>query len=389
MKVARTARTDTRIAGLCAIVPGQDPEKGSACGPSEREGASVRRSRMSRQSFLVPRAAGFGLVTMMIVPLAAQTTARKATPAATAASEKTYRAPRTPWGDPDLQGIYSNAFENGTPLERPQQFEGRRLEDITAEELLQLKKDAHERALINFAGGLHAPDHFWQHYYEVEKGGQAWLIIDPPDGKVPSLTTGGQRRNATRAAARRASGRGNADSHEDRSLYDRCITRGLPGSMMPAIYGSHYDITQSPGYVVIRYEMVHEARVIPLNAAPHAGSNIRMYMGDPRGHWDGDTLVVETTNFTDKTPYQGSSPHLRIVERFTRVAPDRIRWSVTFDDPHTWVRPWTFAMPLTMDPTQPVYEYSCHEGNYGLANILSAARADERKFEEYRKRFTA
>jgi hypothetical protein len=297
-----------------------------------------------------------------------------------------YRAPRTAWGDPDLQGIFSNAFEANTPLERPQQFDGRRLEDVTGAELLEIKKAAHERALIGVSGGLHAPDHFWQEYYELEKGAQAWLITDPPDGKLPPLTADGRRRSTARAEARRNSGRGPADGPEDRSLYDRCVTRGVPGSMMPAYYGNNYEIQQGPGYVVIRYEMVHESRVIPLDNRPHVGASIRMYMGDPRGHWDGDTLVVETTNFTDRTPFQGSSEKLTLTERFTRTSPNRVRWSVTFDDPATWTRPWTFSMPLTIDPTQRVFEYGCHEGNYAMFHILSAGRSDDKRTEDLAKR---
>jgi hypothetical protein len=148
--------------------------------------------------------------------------------------------------------------------------------------------------------------------------------------------------------------------------------------MMPAIYGNAYDITQGPGAVVIRYEMVHEARVIPLGDQPHPAAAIRSYMGDARGHFEGDTLVVETTNFNDKISYRGSSEKLRLVERFTPIAPHTVEWSVTFDDPATWVRPWTFAMNLTqVDEAQQPFEYACHEGNYAMRNLLSVARAEE------------
>jgi hypothetical protein len=160
-------------------------------------------------------------------------------------------------------------------------------------------------------------------------------------------------------------------------LYDQCISRGLPGSMMPAIYGASYQIHQGPGFVAIRYEMIHETRVIPLDARPHVGKNIRTYMGDARGHWEGDTLIVETTNFKDQTAYRGANgATLRLIERFKPVGPSTIEWSVTANDPSTWVRPWTFAMDLTKkDQSQQPFEYACHEGNYGLHNILSAARA--------------
>jgi len=221
----------------------------------------------------------------------------------------------------------------------------------------------------------------------MTKGSQAWLITDPPNGKVPPLTAEATQKAAARAAARRSSGRGPADSWEDRSLYDRCITRGLPGSMMPAIYGNGYQILQAPGYVTIVYEMIHEIRVIPLDGRPHAASNVRSYMGDARGRWEGDSLVVETTNFREEGIYRNANPEtLRVIERFTRVAPDVVKWAVTIDDPKTWTKPWTFTMPLTKDDSGPVLEYACHEGNLGLMNILSAARAEEKAAAEAKKK---
>ena len=192
------------------------------------------------------------------------------------------------------------------------------------------------------------------------------------------MTAEARQRIAARAEARKKSGRGPADSYEDRSLYDRCITRGLPGSMLPAIYGNQYQIVQAPGYVAILYEMIHETRVIPLDSRPVVGKQIEQDMGDARGRWEGDTLVVETTNFKERSVYRNANPAtLKLTERFTRIAPDKVRWSVTVDDPTTWTRPWTFSLPLTADPN-PLPLYECHEGNYGLKNILSAARAEER-----------
>jgi hypothetical protein len=287
-------------------------------------------------------------------------------------------SPRTPWGDPDLQGTYTNTYENGTPFERPDQFAGRRLEDVTGEELKATRRAIQERTIGAFQGPIHAPDHWWQDNLYLERGSQAWLVIDPPDGKIPPLTADAQKRIAARAAARKASGRGPADSWEDRSLYDRCITRGYPGSMMPAIYGNQYEIVQAPGLVAIRYEMIHETRVIPLDGRPRLGGALQHDMGDARGRWEGDTLVVETTNFKERSVYRNADPErLKVTERFTRIAPDKVRWTVTLDDPTTWTRPWTFSMPLTADDN-PVPSYECHEGNYGLRNILSAARAEER-----------
>jgi hypothetical protein len=286
-----------------------------------------------------------------------------------------YSAPRTPWGDPDLQGSFTNSDESLIPMERPDSLSGRALTDITPEELARLTQQRNEDRIEadKQRWELRSPLHWFENHNP--KNSRAWLVTDPPDGKIPPQTAEARSRAAARAKARQ--GRGEADSYEDRSLYDRCITRGLPGSMMPAIYGSSYEIVQGPGYVAIGYEMVNELRVIPLDRRAHVGSAIRSYMGDARGHFEGDTLVVETTNFTDKVPYRGSSEHLRLVERFTPTAPNIVEWSVTFDDPATWTRPWTFAMNLTKT-SEPPFEYACHEGNYAMRNILGIARAEER-----------
>jgi len=329
------------------------------------------------RSFLVPAIVA-GAAFSIAVPAPGQVKPSGATPATTS---KKYTPPRTPWGDPDLEGWFSNRSEDATPLERPAQFAGRRLEDIKGEELATLKSQLQQRTLSNFESPLNAPAHWWQDDLTIANGAQAWLVVDPPDGRIPETTPQAKERAAARVEARR--GRGPADSWEDRSLYDRCITRGLPGSMMPAIYGNSYQIVQAPGYVVIRYEMIHEARVIPLNGGPHLSPEVRSYMGDARGHWEGDTLVVDTTNFRDESAYRGANgATLHLTERFRRIAANKVLWSVTVEDPETWVRPWTFAMPLTIDDSQAILEYSCHEGNYGLRNILSAARAEEKKAAE-------
>ena len=305
---------------------------------------------------------------------------RKQTTIDPAGVPKNWKPGRTPWGDPDLAGVYSNSEESGIAFERPAQFEGRRLEDISREELAKLNQ-AHQDATISRAASANDepnahPQLFWWETLNPQNS-RAWLVVDPPDGKIPPLSEAGQAR--ARTTARRNGGRGTADSYEDRSLYDQCITRGLPGSMMPAIYGSAYEIVQGPGYVGIVYEMIHETRLIPLDTHPHVGTHIQAYMGDPRGHWDGNTLVVETTNFKDQSAYRGANgATLRLIERFKPVGPHTVEWSVTVDDPATWSRPWTFAMNLTKkDESQRPFEYGCHEGNYGLRNILSGARADE------------
>lgn len=290
-----------------------------------------------------------------------------------------YVPPKTPWGDPDIAGDYNNSDESGIPFERPEEFAGRRLDDVKPDELAKIVAQRQQQTIertptLSEFPGATSPMHWFESYNAVNS--RAWLVSDPPDGKVPPQTAEAQQRAAARQAARK--GRGPADAPEDRSLYDRCITRGVPGSMMPAIYGNSYRIHQGPGFVTITYEMVHDTRVIPLDSRPHLPGTFRHYVGDARGHWEGNTLVVETTNFTDKTPYRGSSEQLKLVERFTPLGPDTVEWSVTFDDPHTWTKPWTFGMNLTKDETQPPFEYACHEGNYGLRNILEVARAEER-----------
>ena len=304
------------------------------------------------------------------------------------AAAQTWTPPRTPWGDPDLQGNYSNKYEQGTPFERPAEFDGRTIQDIKGAELADLVRERAVEVLLNspFSGGDPIAGNFggapaFYDRFEANKGSRPWFVVDPVDGKVPAMSAEGRKASQARAAARAAlrRGRGTADSYEDRSLYDRCITRGLPGSMMPTNYGNSYRIVQGPGFVAISYEMVHETRIIPLDGRPKVGEAIRGYMGDARGYWDGNTLVVETTNFRDDPVYRGSNPQtLRLIERFTATSPDRVEWSVTVDDPTTWTRQWTFAMPLTRNDKEAIFEYACHEGNRAMSNLLSAARAQEK-----------
>jgi hypothetical protein len=301
---------------------------------------------------------------------------------------KAYTPGRTPWGDPDLQGTFTNKDENGIPLERPGQFEGRAIDDVSGNELATLVKQRNQASESQAAGigGAETgagPIH-WYEYYGA-KNSRPWLLTEPADGRIPPTTPEAKARLA--AITSQYQTHGEADAAEIRSLYDRCITRGVPGSMMPVIYGNSYQIIQAPGYVAIRYEMIHETRIVPLDNRSHVGSGIRSYMGDARGHWEGSTLVVETTNFNGKNASdvagygsadRGATPDLRIVERFKPLAAGALEWSVTFNDAATWTRPWTFAMTLTKDESQPVFEYACHEGNYGLSGILSAARASEK-----------
>ena len=200
------------------------------------------------------------------------------------------------------------------------------------------------------------------------------------------MTPEGQRRTAAVPATwyYDDSGAGTFNGPEDLSVYDRCMTRGVVGSMLPVGYSAGNQILQAPGYVAIRNEMIHETRIVPVDGRPHLSPHIRTYMGDSRGRWEGDTLVVETTNFNGKTGVGSNgraiytSEAVRLVERFTRVDADTLRYEVTIDDPKTWTRPWTVAFPLKRDPSYYLFEYACHEGNYGLRNILSGARAAEK-----------
>jgi hypothetical protein len=362
---------------VCSVRLQADLEGPAKAGPYER-------SRDMQIQLLGSFASAAAIASLAIVPAAAQSSGTSGATAAKSTKAKAWTTPRTGWGDPDLQGSYTNTDESGTPFERPAEFEGKRAEDITPAELakaIALRNERKARVAPTLGGAETGagPIHWFEDYNS--KNSRPWLVTDPADGKVPPLTDEArQRAEALRARRRGGNGFdvGPFDGPEDLSLYDRCISRSVPGSMMPAIYGNSYQIVQGPGYVGIRYEMVHESRIIPLDGRPHAGNGIQLYMGDARGHWDGDTLVVETTNFVEAAAYRGASKSLKMTERFKPLGPNTVEWSVMLDDPHTWTRPWTFAMNLTRDETKPVFEYACHEGNYGMQNILSAARAEEK-----------
>ena len=297
-----------------------------------------------------------------------------------------YAPPKTPWGDPDLQGNYTNKYEYGTPFERPREFEGRRVEDVSARELADAVKKRQEATLerAKFFGGdpegKIGNSAEFRDIYEVSKGSRAWLVVDPPEGKIPQMTAEGQARVALAARASSSFGNGPFNGPEDFSLWERCISRGFPGSMLPGVYGNSYQIVQGPGFVAIRYEMIHETRVIRLDGLPHPPKGIRLDMGDARGRWEGNTLVVETTNFTQRSAYRNANAGtLRLTERFTPKAAGTLEWSLTVEDPETWTRPWTFSMPLTANDAERIEQYECHEGNHAVFNILSAARTAERE----------
>ncbi len=301
-----------------------------------------------------------------------------------ASAQRAFVAPRTAWGDPDLQGTWPSGPLNFVPFERDRALGTR--DTLTEAEFLALNASVQQQVGIANAEtvvpgsrtGVNPPAH-WLEPGRASR--QASLIVDPPDGRLPPKTADGNRRASAWPDAEKSWFAG----PEDFTPYDRCITRGVLGSAFPNLYGTGMQMLQAPGFVVIRHEMVHEARIVPLDRRPHVSSAIRAYMGDPRGRWEGDTLVVETTNFNGRTGSLArngngnpTSDALRLVERFTLTAADTLQYRVTVEDPKTWTRPWTVAFALERDASYVMYEYACHEGNRAIANILAASRAADR-----------
>ena len=291
------------------------------------------------------------------------------------AAAESWTPPVTAWGHPDLQGAWTNTTT--TPLERPAELAGQAL---LSEE---------ERALRNPESGLSDdrpsgdPVGFYNDYW-LEQGElslQTSLIVAPSDGRLPATTGPEQALQRARTSSFSSIGGASFDTYTDFNAYDRCITRGMPGAMTPGFYNHNYQILQTPDHVAIVVEMIHDARVIPLDGRDHVAPAVRQWLGDSRAHWDGDTLVVETRNFTGKIlqrtgTVSGGDEHLHVVERFTRVADDRIDYEVTVTDPTVWTSSWTASMPMTaLDGS--LFEYACHEGNYFLPNALSGSRAEE------------
>jgi hypothetical protein len=326
-----------------------------------------------RSRFLVLGAILWLPAAAQVATVAAKT---KGVPAA-----KIWTAPRTADGQPDLEGIWSNGTL--TPLERPRDLAGK--EFLTEQEAAEREKRLREELSTDRRdGGAEADvgrsyNELWRERGKVLQ--RTSLIVDPPDGRLPPLTLEGQKRAAARAEDRRRRGPDPADSWLDRNLAERCLTRGAP--KLPGGYNNNFLIVQSRGYVMILQEMIHEARIIPLDGRPHVDQNIRLWMGDSRGHWEGDTLVVDTTNYNDKIisnsfnccPGSGSSLHVN--ERFRRVDANTIDYTYTVEDPTTYTRPWTASVPMERTDG-PIYEYACHEGNYALPDILAGARAKEK-----------
>jgi len=295
---------------------------------------------------------------------------------------------RTPWGDPNLQGEWTSEGEFGVPFERPVEFGTR--EFLTDEEYAKRLADVQRRderdlelvdVLAGKVDGPNAPIPHWREYETNSR--RTSLVIDPPNGRLPPRAPQAASLPVQRCGSLQ---RGEpCDSYKDYGLGVRCIVHGggFPDAMFPAVYNANFRIVQARGVVAITYELIHDTRVIPIDASPQGeeasqvSPAIRMYMGDARGHWEGATLVVETTNL--KAATRGASPDLRLIERFTRASADLIQYQVTFVDPATWAAPWTAALDLKARPDDAgVFEYACHEGNYGMRNMLSTARYLER-----------
>ena len=318
--------------------------------------------------------AGQVLVTLYVVSV-------MTLPAAMAQSPAAGTPARTPEGRPDLQGIWINPTI--TPFERPANQAGKPY--LTVEEAAALEKRTLERRAEAdrkpAPGDVGSYNDFWfDQGTKVVGTRQTSLVVDPPDGRVPLRPAAERRRDENE--------RRGAESYEFMSVWDRCITRGIPGAMFPAGYNNAYQIIQTPGYVVIVHEMIHDARIIPVDGSPHPPRHVTLWEGDARGRWDGNTLVVDTTNFNGRGWIATNAASgrikgvmqteaLHVVERFTRMDADTIKYEVTIEDPTMYSRPWTVAMPLTRDPAYQMFEYACHEGNHVVENVLKGARALE------------
>jgi hypothetical protein len=327
-------------------------------------------------------AAVAGAWNLMSVPASGQAKATGAPPLVITAyggeTPKTrYVAPKTPWGEPDLEGVWSTDDTSGIPMARPAQY-GDRL--YLNDEEYGKRAQQIERAATQGDQEAVGPFRF---DFARRAFKQTSLIVDPPDGRIPPFTAEGTQRPMPRGTY----GDGPLDWTTDFSLYERCITRGILGSTLRVIYGNGNQIVQGPGVVTITYEMIHDTRIIHTDGRPHVGPAIRQYLGNSIGRWEGDELVVETTGFTDRTAIglngngNRTSTQLKLTERFKRVAKDIVQYQVTVDDPVTYERPWTMSMPLTPLDGGRILPYSCHEGNMALTQSLGGERAEDRALE--------
>jgi hypothetical protein len=322
-------------------------------------------------------ALGIGIAVVLVAPAAAQTQ-KSAAPAVKPAAAKAWTVSKTPDGQPDLQGYWTN--NSYTPLERPQnvtkEFYGK-------DELAEVWKRSAERESTQTEPGTTADVHYDFTQFGLDRSQtrlaenfRTSIIVDPANGKMPPVTSEGQKRAADRAAERKRQG-AQYDQVQNIPIGSRCVFSNPGPPMLPPGYNPAYQITQGPGYVMILVEMLHEFRVIPLDGRPHAPNGVRSWLGDSRGRWEGDTLVVETTNFNDKVAFRGASENMKVIERFTRVSDDQIRYQFTVHDPATWEIPWSGEMPF-VKINGPVFEHACHEGNYGITNTLAGVRLEEK-----------
>ena len=327
-----------------------------------------------RSSSLTYAALLAAMVSCTIMPLSVKLSGQARGAANSAQSKAPWTVAHTPDGQPDLQGNWTNGTL--TPLERPVALGQKQF--YTEEELARLQRQREEADHDQLPARSGDPGTYNQFWWD--EGGllrQTSLIVDPPDGRIPALTPEGVRRRA----ARTAGGPDRADGPEDRNLSERCITRGAP--KLPGGYNNNFQIVQTPQHVAILQEMIHEVRIIPLDGRPHGPARVRSFLGDSRGHWEGQTLVVDTTNFNDKvasTSYNccgGAADHLHIVERFTRTSEQTIDYQYIVDDPTTFTRSWTVSVPMRQ-MAGPIYEYACHEGNYSMTGMLGGRRAEEK-----------
>jgi hypothetical protein len=313
---------------------------------------------------------------------AAPPSATRSVPAETTAAAVTdsdWTAPRTSWGDPSFEGVWSSDDMRGIPLARPEQFGTR--DTLTDEEFRQRASQAE-------AGMSRAvnTETFLRNEWGIRTFGYSSLVVDPPNGRIPEMTPAARARAGSRD--RGTFGAGPFNSFADFTLYDRCITRGVLGSTLPVIYGNGMRITQSPGYFMISYEMIHDTRVVPIDDMPPLDEAIRQWVGSSRGHWEGNTLIVESSNYTDETSVGTNgngvrhSKQFRLTERFTRVDPQMIEYIATVNDPGAYTAPFTIRMMITQQPNYQTYEYSCHEGNGAVGHSLSGERAFERQVAE-------
>ena len=300
-------------------------------------------------------------------------------------------APRTPWGEPDLQGTWTSEAELSVPFERPKEYGTRRLmtdQEFEARQAAVQKQRASDNADFDLetadtsnagqVGSATSPPPHWLERGKASR--RTSMVIAPDDGRIPAMTDEGRQRLRRLRAGTFAAGNFNAGATfkgpEDLSLWERCITRGVPGAIFPTVYNANTRIVQAPGVVAITYEMIHDTRIVFTDGRTHVGSAVRGYHGDSRGRWEGDTLVVDVTNFSPKSDYRGAGETLHLVERFTRTT-DGLRYEVSVDDPRTWTKPWTAALDMAAQ-SEAMFEYACHEGNNSMRNILSGALAAER-----------